>query len=238
MAEELTKPLTEANIRAATAFYERLDYWKRKNAVLDSLKQRDSELFDPYITLLKVAAINQFYYTNLWAIDRMVDRIVSLHIMSGLYNPAAKEQHAALVENIALLEDAEAEDPRQVSDAADESEVTEDPDQTSSSKQKKQNRQRMHISFASKFAHFFISKEDFPIFDSYAENTLAFHLHWQKRVREKDHLYISYYENVERLLKWAPLSCSFEELDRYLWLTGLYKAWRKQQADNNQKTGK
>lgn len=225
MTEELTKPLNEKHIKAATALYEKLEYWQRKNTVLDNLKKLDPHLFDPHVTLLKVAAINQFYYTNLWAIDRMADHIVDLRIMGGLYNPEAKEQHASLVEEIALLKNLEAEDPQQVSDTINEGEIPKDPDQLSTSKKSQEDKHRRHISFASKFAHFFISKENFPIYDSYAESMVVFHLHGEKRFRDEKHLYKSFFMNLDRLLNWANLSCSFEELDRYLWLAGLFRVW-------------
>lgn len=48
---------------------------------------------------------------------------------------------------------------------------------------------RKHRSFASKFAHFFIDMERFPIFDSFAVKMVAYHLGTQRQVRDSAHPY-------------------------------------------------
>lgn len=86
--------------------------------------------------------------------------------------------------------------------------------------------QRNHISFASKLAHFFIDKERFPIFDSYAEDMVKFHLSGQEYVKNQKHPYPAFVQNLMLLRKHIQGSCSYEALDRYLWLSGLYRAYK------------
>jgi len=88
--------------------------------------------------------------------------------------------------------------------------------------------ERKHTSFASKFAHFFIDKERFPIYDSFAEDMIKFHLGRQPCIRPDKHPYRAFVQNLARLkeLAGSQLSCTNEELDRYLWLAGLYKAYK------------
>lgn len=83
---------------------------------------------------------------------------------------------------------------------------------------------RKHLSFASKFAHFFIDMERFPIYDSFARKMLAYHMGIDEQVLAS---YKAFVENIERLKKYAHLPCSNRELDRYLWLAGLYQVWQK-----------
>lgn len=84
---------------------------------------------------------------------------------------------------------------------------------------------RRFRSFASKFAHFFIDSERFPILDSYAEKTIAYHLGGK---REKNHAetYIAYVHNFSTLKRSVGLlEHPNRELDRYLWLAGQYRAF-------------
>lgn len=87
-------------------------------------------------------------------------------------------------------------------------------------------KQRNHISFASKFAHFFIDKERFPIFDSYAEDMVKFHLSKQEYVKDSKRPYSAFVQNLLLLRNQIQGSCTYEALDRYLWLAGLYHAYR------------
>ncbi len=85
-----------------------------------------------------------------------------------------------------------------------------------------------HISFASKFAHFFIDKGRFPIYDSFAEDMVKFHLGRQLWYLDKEHPYRAFVQNLTLLKEQICLQgpCTYESLDRYLWLTGLYKAYK------------
>ena len=85
--------------------------------------------------------------------------------------------------------------------------------------------ERRFRSFASKFAHFFIDSDRFPILDSLAEKMIAYHL---GRVRAKNdaYPYVAFHENFFTLKKAANIAdrpnC---DLDRYLWLAGQYRHW-------------
>src|SRR5258706_8160900 len=89
---------------------------------------------------------------------------------------------------------------------------------------------RKHLSFASKFAHFFIDMERFPIYDSFAVKMVAYHLGKQGQAINIAHPYQAFIENIHRLKERAHLSCTSKELDRYLWLAGLYQAWLRSSA--------
>jgi hypothetical protein len=83
---------------------------------------------------------------------------------------------------------------------------------------------RRYVSFASKFAHFFISAERFPIYDSYAERVLLFHLRPGAQ-RDRARPYEAFIANLERLSQTYGLKCTHRELDRYLWIAGLFRAY-------------
>lgn len=85
---------------------------------------------------------------------------------------------------------------------------------------------RRHFSFASKFAHFFIDRERFPIYDSHADGMVAYHLGRKEREKDPEHPYRAFVKNLHTLRERAGITCSAAELDRYLWLAGLYRAWR------------
>lgn len=83
---------------------------------------------------------------------------------------------------------------------------------------------RRYISFASKFAHFFISPERFPIYDSYAERMLRLHL-GASALRDPGRPYQAFIENLRALMREYDVKSSYRELDRYLWLAGQYRAY-------------
>jgi hypothetical protein len=80
---------------------------------------------------------------------------------------------------------------------------------------------RMYVSFASKYCHFFLpgGEHVFPIFDSYAQKTLSYHL--GRSIPSGYQTYVAAFEEVRTSF---DLLCSNRELDRYLWLAGLYRA--------------
>ena len=97
----------------------------------------------------------------------------------------------------------------------------------------KQKKPRLYLSFASKFAHFFVDSERFPILDNYAAKTLVFHLGEKNMVARPGHPYMAFVENLLRLRTAAGLACSTRELDHYLWVAGEYRAWREKRAKIN-----
>lgn len=86
-----------------------------------------------------------------------------------------------------------------------------------------QARSKRYVSFASKFAHFFVDAERFPIYDSYAERMLVLHL-GPSRKRETARPYVAFVENLARLKREYGLRCTYRELDRYLWVGGQHRA--------------
>ncbi len=79
-------------------------------------------------------------------------------------------------------------------------------------------------SFSSKFAHFFIDPEAFPIYDDWAIKAIRHHfgrLSWLGRTP-----YRAFADYVFTLRELSGLSCSIRELDRYLWLSGMRRAWQ------------
>ncbi len=84
---------------------------------------------------------------------------------------------------------------------------------------------RIYRSFASKFCHFFIDPERFPIYDSYCENMVARHLGRDQLERDSKNPYRAFKVNIDQLRELSGLSVSYRELDRYLWLAGQYHEW-------------
>jgi len=90
-----------------------------------------------------------------------------------------------------------------------------------------QKRKRRHYSFASKFAHFFLDDERFPIMDSYAVKMLKRHLGRQHYSDDTAQPYASFVSNFHELKRLSGFAGSNRQLDRYLWLAGEYAAWKK-----------
>ena len=84
-----------------------------------------------------------------------------------------------------------------------------------------------YFSFASKFAHFFIDAECFPIKDSYSDRMVKLHLGKGNFAPDGDHPYLAFYVNYEELKAKIEHKGSNRDLDRYLWLCGEYLAWKK-----------
>lgn len=91
---------------------------------------------------------------------------------------------------------------------------------------------RVFTSFAAKFCHFFVSENDFPIYDEAARRMLKFHLGKKNMSTEHDP-YFAFCRDIERLAKGASLSDSGRDLDRYLWLAGMYERWLRQRNKKN-----
>jgi hypothetical protein len=86
----------------------------------------------------------------------------------------------------------------------------------------KQDNTRHCLSFASKYVHFFIDPTRFPILDSYAQSALTWHL-GQASIAEclrGQSPYAGYVRQVDALRQLAGVTCTYSELDHYLWLRG------------------
>lgn len=88
---------------------------------------------------------------------------------------------------------------------------------------------RNYRSFASKFAHFFLDGERFPIMDRYAVEMVTRHLGRSNLAKNPAANYLAFVENVHQLRQLSGLNCSSRELDQYLWVAGLYLRWKKNQ---------
>lgn len=92
--------------------------------------------------------------------------------------------------------------------------------------------QRMSVSFASKFCHFFVDHR-FPIYDEAARDALKLHLGKEGYTVNRTNPYQAFHENFERLRTLAELKPGAKELDQYLWLTGMYMRWLKERSKKN-----
>jgi len=99
---------------------------------------------------------------------------------------------------------------------------------------KQGEKQRLSVSFASKFCHFFVNAERFPIYDDAARDAIRLHLGADAYCVNNDNRYRAFCENFEKLRTLAKLKCTTKELDQYLWLTGMYSRWRKKNPRVNE----
>jgi hypothetical protein len=86
---------------------------------------------------------------------------------------------------------------------------------------------RRHLSFASKFCHFFIDPDRFPIMDSFATLALKRHLGTKAMIRDDAAPYRAFTQNVTALIELSGVQASVRQLDRYLWISGAYHALRR-----------
>jgi hypothetical protein len=77
-----------------------------------------------------------------------------------------------------------------------------------------------HLSFASKFAHFFIDSERFPIWDSYARTMVKHHLGLEPKVSASGR-YADFVRRFHELRAISGHRGSIREFDGYLWLAGI-----------------
>lgn len=83
---------------------------------------------------------------------------------------------------------------------------------------------RIHTSFASKFCHFFIDADRFPIYDNAARDALK--LHFERHVEAHD--YGAFCSYIAELKNEVGRGCDTRRIDHYLWLTGMYKRWLRE----------
>lgn len=92
-------------------------------------------------------------------------------------------------------------------------------------------KERCHWSFASKFGHWFIH-DSLPIYDYWAIRALTRHF---SRITWRTTVYRDLAEHASALRDASGLTCTAREMDRYLWLSGMYRAWRD--AEDGDKLG-
>ena len=82
---------------------------------------------------------------------------------------------------------------------------------------------RKHLSFASKYAHFFLDAERYPIYDQYVLKAISHHLKC-KHIQLTSYVeFFSWYKKLEPLCE--PYFGT-RELDRYLWLSEAHRRWQ------------
>lgn len=187
-APDLKTKLTQEQVAAAGALHATLTQWRVTDAALQQL-QESLPGFSLEESLLKVAAVNSLYGTNVFALVRAATHVHNVLTVADLLNTGAE-----LVESLA------------------------DIPTTAGA------RLRRYVSFASKFAHFFISADRFPIYDSYAERMVQYHV-GPSAVRNVKRPYETFVTNLERLRRQHALRSTYRELDRYLWLAGQFRAY-------------
>jgi hypothetical protein len=83
---------------------------------------------------------------------------------------------------------------------------------------------KFHDSFASKYCHFFVDPQRFPLFDRYVPMTVRLHLgRGNYRCKVNAHIYRNLYADVTTLRAHLSFSPTVRELDRYLWLRGQWE---------------
>jgi hypothetical protein len=92
---------------------------------------------------------------------------------------------------------------------------------------------KTHISFASKFCHFFVSEKHFPIFDDRACKGLR-HFLGDKYRFTKDKPYEVFVANMERARDENPINASSREFDRFLWIVGSWIHFQSNQQVNGE----
>jgi hypothetical protein len=101
---------------------------------------------------------------------------------------------------------------------------------------KPQGGKRFEVSFASKFCHFFVSR-NFPIFDDAALRALKLH---NRNFNGGDGpgKYMNFVEALNQLQK--PVCQSARQIDKYLWLRGMHDKWNKekQKKEKSEREGR
>jgi hypothetical protein len=92
----------------------------------------------------------------------------------------------------------------------------------------KDGKPRNRVSFASKLCHFFVDEERFPIYDKAACETLKCHLGDDYRLEGMP--YVAFQENLGRLKEASGINTNGRELDRYLWIVGMYMRWKRSKS--------
>lgn len=84
---------------------------------------------------------------------------------------------------------------------------------------------RKLYSFASKFAHFFLNPDDFPLMDQTSARMVRYHLGPRSWVPDEGYRYREFAANFRRLRGQSGFKGRKRELSRYLWVAGQYHEW-------------
>jgi hypothetical protein len=95
---------------------------------------------------------------------------------------------------------------------------------------------RRFVSFASKYAHFFVDPSQYAIVDSYAGWALAVHLGEPKtRSEEWNREYAVFSRKIDWLRTRDGITVSLRHLDQYLWLYGCWMDYQQDRSKSNQR---
>jgi hypothetical protein len=93
---------------------------------------------------------------------------------------------------------------------------------------------RRFTSFSAKFCHFFVNEEEYPIYDDAAKEALRLHLAGSYNASD-DRPYKAFVESFTEFRRTlGPEGSEFmcRDIDRYLWLTGMYLRWLRERGSD------
>lgn len=202
-------------IEAAQRIQERLPIWSNTDKALQWVGENYTG-FSLDACLLKTAAVNALYATNVRAVSRMA---VGIHKLfeNGTYAAHVKQNFGLLTEEgaIVLVEE--------IASTLNSQNKDEELVATAGGGTDKSSKPRFFRSFAAKFCHFFVSQSLFPIYDEAARKAITLHRPDMKEPGS----YKAFVTNIRELREWCGLDVPFKDLDRYLWLRGMYETYRK-----------
>jgi hypothetical protein len=192
-----------SQIKVAQEIQKELRMWDLTDKALRKLNEC-YEGFSLGACMVKAAAVNSLYSTYVLAITQMAEHIHAV-LQLEEFGSITESNSAELVERIAALKLSSARADQGL-----------DPDMAAP----KRHKQRQFRSFASKFCAFFVNPDLFPIYDEAAREAIKHHL----PPEDVDQLltYSAFMKNVRALCEWSNLQVGYKEIDRYLWLRGMY----------------
>jgi hypothetical protein len=196
---------TAIQINAAQKLYKKMEYWQLEDRILAELKEKNPNLTDQRLTLIKATLVNSFYNAGCSEIDNVTSWVVA-------HKPDLLEEYR----NIGSNDDKRIELIQQIALCG---------------RTDKASQIEGCIVFASKFAHFFIDANAFPIYDQYASMLVHFYI---DKLNEEEQPYSKYgifykkfFHLKRQLEKRDSISYSTKIIDCYLWLAGQYVALKK-----------
>ncbi len=86
---------------------------------------------------------------------------------------------------------------------------------------------KRHQSFASKYCHFFVDNERFPLLDKYVPSVVQMHLgEGNYRGKKSGPPYRDFYADLKTLRDYISFSPTVREMDHYLWLRGQWERFK------------
>jgi len=208
MAEETENLPSKRQIEAAQELYKdpKMKYWQLEDKLMGKLKKTDPNIRKKAATLVKVTLVNAFYSAGCDDVDSVTTWMV--------------EQKPTLLENYKNISNSDKNGYIQF--VLRIARYKEKPEEI-----KLKDISKGIIVFASKFSHFFIDSEKFPIFDQYAAMMVDFHLGSSGTGKDYAAFYENFFKLKTRLEERYKLLYTTKAIDHYLWLSGMYVAWKR-----------